>query len=382
MSGPVRDATAGKLLGLRVGTTLALWCPDDDVWHERLVVFPSVSSPAAYYIVTPDKDVYIEELATGEGPSRARIRGTTFTYWSRFRESSYQFSDVVDEEECRKYMRSAVKELRDPGSFGENKVTTTMLDRKGREVGTMAYVGSDILPRRRLPMRGHLAAPAAPELEVAGDYIEEVKPGVKPLREAPPQFSEELRRKCQQIFPLSIEELTPKTPAKKAEKDEDEDEGKDPEDVRILAVDYDAQIVRHKDFKAAINKLSGHSFEDWPHEGPMSTLHLVKQKFSNGGGPKGWLNEWARFKEIGEPDRVMFELRILAGSFHLVLDYDQLNVGTLASFETQAGRIQAIVDAYSAGSKGNPDWAAAKYITNYKGPEDAVSPRLLTWAST
>ena len=59
--------------------------------------------------------------------------------------------------------------------------------------------------------------------------------------------------------------------------------------------------------------------------------------------------------------------------------YNQLNVASLASFETLARR--AIVDAYSAGAKGSPDWASAQYITNYKGPEDAVSPQLLSWAS-
>ena len=77
----------------------------------------------------------------------------------------------------------------------------------------------------------------------------------------------------------------------------------------------------------------------------------------------------------------MFELRTLVEAVYMGCCYDQLNVAYLASFETLVRRIQAIVDAFSAGPRGNPDWGSAKIMTNYRGPEDAVSPQLKTWAS-
>lgn len=393
----------------------------------------------SYYIVTPDKDVYVEELdpSRGDGPSRVRIKGTTFTYWSRFRESTYRFSEMIDDDEFRTLMRSTIEEARKTSVWSESKVPLVMLDRKGREVGTTAYVGSDVLPRVRLPLRGQVTpAAAAAGPGDLGDlsYLEEVRSCMKPISPAPegyvwlseestalggvaeevdvvrgggiavsdelglvltrgvwvkarlkrledvPSYSEELRRRYREAAAPALEELRV-GPAKEETKEEEEETAKDPEDVRILAVDYDAQGLRHKEMKDGVREISEHPFQDWPHEGPLTTVHLVKHMWRNGGGAKGWLNEWARFKEVGEQDRVMFELRTLVESIHYAIVYDQINVGALASFETISRRIQAIVDAYSAGSKGNPDWGSAKYITNYRGPEDAVSPQLLSWAS-
>lgn len=41
----------------------------------------------------------------------------------------------------------------------------------------------------------------------------------------------------------------------------------------------------------------------------------------------------------------------------------------------------AVVDAFSAGTTGMPDWGAAKVITGYRGPEDVLSPQLRQWAA-
>ena len=38
-----------------------------------------------------------------------------------------------------------------------------------------------------------------------------------------------------------------------------------------------------------------------------------------------------------------------------------------------------MVDAYSAGPI--PDWGAAKVMTLYRSPEDAISPQLRSWAA-
>lgn len=58
----------------------------------------------------------------------------------------------------------------------------------------------------------------------------------------------------------------------------------------------------------------------------------------------------ARHKGISETDRVMFELRTLIEVIHLGGVYDQLNLASLASFESAAQRVHSIVDAYSAGA--------------------------------
>ncbi len=70
--------------------TLASFYEDDTVWHERLVIWPSMEDPFAWYILTPDLDLYVEkyDLDAATGPNRVRMRGVTFKFWSRFREPS------------------------------------------------------------------------------------------------------------------------------------------------------------------------------------------------------------------------------------------------------------------------------------------------------
>ncbi len=154
---------------------------------------------------------------------------------------------------------------------------------------------------------------------------------------------------------------------------EDQEE-KSTEDARVLAVDYDSQGERFKEWKE-------YSFKDWPFEGPLCTLHMVKQMQRSGGSPKQWLQTWARAKQVPEGDRIMFELRTLIEAMEFGGSYDQLNLSSLASFECLARRIAAIVDAFSAGGSNNPDWGAARIYTNYRGPEDVVMPQLKQWAS-
>lgn len=153
------------------------------------------------------------------------------------------------------------------------------------------------------------------------------------------------------------------------------------EDARTLSVDYDDQNERYKDWRKVVNEMTEYNFRDWPLDGPLSTLHLSKHMLRNGGDPRLWLQVWARHKGIAESDRVMFELRTLIEILYLGGVYDQLNMASLSSFESAARRIQSIVDAYASGTSGAPDWGAARIISGYKGPDDAVSPTLRTWAA-
>jgi len=50
----------------------------------------------------------------------------------------------------------------------------------------------------------------------------------------------------------------------------------------VLAVDFDPQGDRQKEFKDAVRECAEHSFQDWPHEGPMTTLHLIKHMGRSG----------------------------------------------------------------------------------------------------
>lgn len=158
-------------------------------------------------------------------------------------------------------------------------------------------------------------------------------------------------------------------------------EDEEPEDARILAIDFDSHGERHKEMRQVVQESEEFSWKDWPMEGPLCTLHLLKQMWKNGGSPKHWLQVWSKYKAIQENDRIMFEMRTLVDSLELACVYDQLNCPALASFEVISRRIMAVVDAFNAGSSSMPDWGAAKVMTGYRGPEDVISPQLRQWAA-
>ena len=97
----------------------------------------------------------------------------------------------------------------------------------------------------------------------------------------------------------------------------------------------------------------------------------MKYMLKNGGSPKQWLQIWARHKGVHENDRVMHEMRALLECFEHAGCYDQLNLGSLASFQTLGRRVQSIVDAYNSGTASSPDWGAALRTSGHGQPRKA-----------
>ena len=167
--------------------------------------------------------------------------------------------------------------------------------------------------------------------------------------------------------------------AKEEEVGNKEDTETENPDARVLEVDYDAQGERYKEWRQVALEAKEYTFQDWPLDGPLTTGHLIKHFSKFGGDPKRWLADWMRAKQIHENDRISFEMKVLIESLYLAGTYDQLNMSCLASVEVISRRVQAVVDAYSAGPI--PDWGSAKVMTLYRSPEDAISPQLRSWAA-
>lgn len=72
------------------------------------------------------------------------------------------------------------------------------------------------------------------------------------------------------------------------------------DDARTLTVDYDDQGERYKAWRDVCRECKEYGFPDWPHEGPQTTLHILKHMQKNRGSPKLWLQVWSRFKGARE----------------------------------------------------------------------------------
>ena len=66
-----------------------------------------------WYVLTPDLDLYPEDwsLTGGDGPSKIKLKGTDFVWWSRVGGSSYRFAKpVADDQQLRSYIKQAFRD--------------------------------------------------------------------------------------------------------------------------------------------------------------------------------------------------------------------------------------------------------------------------------
>eukprot|EP00973_Karenia_brevis_P067247 9351518-Karenia_brevis.AAC.1 len=118
-------------------------------------------------------------------------------------------------------------------------------------------------------------------------------------------------------------------------------------DVRTLAVDYDAHGERFKEWRMVCQEMWHQSFPDTPLEGPATVLHLCKHMQRHGPTPETWLDKWCGDRNILHTDRVYYELKALVQAIEFAGSYDQLNLASLVSMEILARRAQTIFDAYA-----------------------------------
>ena len=133
-------------LSIRPGDTLAHWYLEDEYWHERKALWRV--KEGVWVVVTPDLDIYSEDLrGVADGPSRCKVKGVHFRYWSRVGGSSYKFAAPIPENELKTLIRrgyevAALEEDFDPELRpSEVVVGETAMDFQD-------FFGGSFLPRR------------------------------------------------------------------------------------------------------------------------------------------------------------------------------------------------------------------------------------------
>lgn len=424
----IEDVVMESSPDLIPGQTLAVFYEDDTLWHERLLLWRL--NDGCWFVLTPDLDIYAEDVSGSgvDGPSRVKVKGQDFRYWSRVGGASYRFAaPVADDASFQSYVRKALIEARKEADFDEDWRPTHFVDTKGVVQDAAVLVDHVTLVHRlnskgpavrrgqgggvvSQPVVAHdddddrrvqaILPPSSTQAWIITENMDSYRVGdpalVNPRRDimigshtgliktASGWVKAELveageavdftagRRALAQPAASHVPLSSAEKPAGGAEETSS--------DARTLMVDYDHQGVRYKEWRAVVSESRDFAYEDWPCEGPATVLHLLKHMYKYGGDPKQWLELWCRQKGIAEQDRVKHELRCLMDILYLGGTYDQLNMPVLASFETASRRVQCIVDAYAAGG-GVPDWGNAKLFTGYQTPEDLVMPQLRTWAA-
>ena len=137
-------------LTLVPGDTLAVYYSDDKVYHERLALWRL--QDAIWYILTPDNDVYPEDLrcAGGDGPTRVKIKDRDFKYWSRVGGPAYRFTSRPTDDEFKQRVREAFRQGLKQQGFDDRWRPSEILNMKGVRLAPGDFLGGLLVVNNRV----------------------------------------------------------------------------------------------------------------------------------------------------------------------------------------------------------------------------------------
>ena len=412
------------------GQRLLLWYADDHVWHERVLLWPTGrQGTRVWAIATPDwaddGGVYVEDLTVGPDVSALQPLALDGTR-PYLDEEIYAFPNVFTDEELGALIgrgRDAARAQADAGgldspsqflSWGTGDFKALPADlRSGPRRPKQPAIADRPAPRdadrRDTPLRDPHAGGKPPEgpwalaLPVAGlavgDAIEidefatyetmgdklllKLISGPAAGETAVLQRARGLDRERFRaaMRDMASEEfgIYPRTapvpgakeaaPAKPSPED-------DPDDARVLGIDYNRRKQRHKPFADGVSEQVEDVYADWPiYDGHRSMLWVLEKMARDGLAPVAWCESYLGRKRYADADRAQHELRVLAKVIETALCYDQLNVCGLAAFEHLARRWQLIIGAHAKDPL-NPNYHGSEHYGGEDEGDDCVAPTL------
>ena len=414
------------------GTKVVVFYTDDDVWHERYILLPGFR-PEVYWIVTPDDDIYEEDLRgrSEDGPHKVRVVPLGVRTLPNLRTSVYRFREDVSDDLWKSKMKIALEEHEQTYGSTDKFVDLEAILPSGKRatIGSLAsrrrLVGKGPVTRappekqdawtappgrcwraaepRGLTRVGELLTPTPGvdrrlgdvdaaflrdngwirgELVRDVDYDDWLVERTKELTGVAHARSDPAR--LLGILPDVGKAIAPEGGTidhKEKVTDNDIIEGNGDGEARTLWVEYDAHGERHREWRQVVADSVTHNWKDWPHEGPPSLLYAMKQFQKIGGDPRLWFQLWLRRHHLSESDRTAHEVRSLVEAIYLGGCYDQLNLPSLASFEALGRRLQTITEAYASAAGGPPEWHHARLFTGSTSADEIVPQELRSWAA-
>ena len=413
----------------RAGARVVVFYQDDTVWHERYILAPGHHAET-YWIVTPDDDVYEEDLRgrSPDGPSRVREVPPGIRTLPNLRTSVYRFREAMTDAYLKAKIKVALREHEEAygsiASMADWQVdlpsggTVTLGGLIGRRLAGKGPAGQRTEqadagwkdtpghswlaaePRGGIRLGDVLVPNPGADVEL-GDtdgvflrdgrwlrgelvpdtlrdaWIQERINSLTSVRPQPIALADILGIPADTV---AIEAANQDTTLDK-EKDKEEGQTGGENDARTLWVEYDEQGERHREWRKVVADCVVHSWKDWPHEGPPSLQFALKQFGKIGGDPRVWFQLWLRRHHLAEIDRTAHEVRTLIEALYLGGVYDQLNLPSLAAFEAIGRRLQTITEAYSASPGNAPEWHHARLFTGVSSPDEIVPQELRAWAA-
>ncbi|CAK0790967.1 unnamed protein product, partial [Prorocentrum cordatum] len=379
------------------GRVVSFYYEDDpNIWHERLLLwpYPGAFPNTCWTCLTPDGDVYPEEMAAGpdgDGPSRVSLTMGATPAAVRPPGRVYRFREHPAEEDMIDLFRDARLAARNAG-LRESEPTAFMRD-GGRPTKSMTVSFNDVpgFLRRtrgkgpsaavpRGPPRGPPVAPppldavgaepgALADGEVGGTPTPRGGPGAVVLtdeRAAPPGSAwfvmKTIPNECQQLdevvpkagdvvwgesglystaggFVVPIELHPVPLPVEVSDKLADDD-------ARLLGpLQRTREGRRHRDFREAVSSMRQEQHDDFPLVGERSFKWLCDYIVDHGGTPDGRRTKWMMESGCAKDSAAAHIHDLLGFAIEMAVTYDQVDGSNLASMEVVSRAYQLIEEA-------------------------------------
>ena len=135
-------------------------------------------------------------------------------------------------------------------------------------------------------------------------------------------------------------------------------------DVRVLSVLYDTTGERFRNFSDSVQYLEIIKWPDSPVKGPVTVLWCCRFMKINGGSPSSWHHRWQALAKVQSSEPGVQAHDAFCRTLEIMLCFDQLSLGSLASAEYVCRQIQLVEEKYKekAGNNANTEIVQEQHL--------------------
>ncbi|CAK0807270.1 unnamed protein product, partial [Prorocentrum cordatum] len=364
------------------------------LYHQRLLLKQLRSSVDSWVVLTPDGDMYVEDLEVSDdirevlyenipGVESAQVRGCGYRFGAMpsadgLRRLAQQAESLRDQEDAVRGYRAPAEGAGSQGGF----------EPVG---GTETPRGAPGLPP---PLPPPLEAPGPPGRWVIAIDTGEGKVGDSITVADVSRASGDTRIGVAQVsngawvfverHGETKEEYLSRTARRRGA-------GDGSLDARVLPVTYNSSSVRQRPWRETVAKMSQVTFSDWPLPGPRTVDWCARFVDRRGGGPVDHRRWWVGHLRLQSSDFGVQEHEHGMRAFQFFGEYDQVDLPNLVGLEVTLRRCHLIEYHYEKKGKaatGKEQGAGlsreeAAYFTGSHrlGGEVMICPELIEWVS-
>ncbi|CAE7199591.1 unnamed protein product, partial [Symbiodinium natans] len=322
-------------------------------WHERLLIHQVRANQDSrtsgwFVIATPDGDVYAESLAPPNVLGMVVLDDGRALPPGLARRNVYRFEDGVVGQAPGAGQMAHLRGTAAPELQAVQLEFDSLVAPAGPAAPVAVAPAAPVQPASLEPAAGHSWVVATSDgARVRGSLVplqqvvsghQTAHKGVAALTDGSVVFVELVANQDVATYakPASPTQLAPQALAPVVAQPSQAD------DARTLAVRYNAEGQRRREFREAVEKSTESAWTDWPVRGPRTAKWVGQYIANNGGSTFAMHNAWRSNSRLQPSDSGVLEHESICKALELALEYDQLNLGELACVELLCRRLQML----------------------------------------